>query len=48
MKYMLMMHAPSAEGLAEPGPATVVRVGTDGRPVTDGVFPEAKEFLAGF
>ena len=37
-----------AEGLAEPGQAKVVRVGMDGRPVTDGVFPEAKEFLAGF
>jgi hypothetical protein len=37
-----------AEGLAEPGQAKVVRVGKDGRPVTDGVFPEAKEFLAGF
>jgi hypothetical protein len=37
-----------AEGLAEPGQAKIVRVGTDGRPVTDGVFPESKEYLAGF
>jgi hypothetical protein len=38
----------AAEGLAQPGEAKVVRVGKDGRPVTDGVFPESKEFLAGF
>jgi hypothetical protein len=38
----------AAEGLAQPGEARVVRVGKDGRPVTDGVFPESKEFLAGF
>jgi hypothetical protein len=38
----------AAEGLADPGQAKVVRVGKDGRPVTDGVFPESKEFLAGF
>jgi hypothetical protein len=25
-----------------------VRAGKDGKPITDGVFPEAKEFLAGF
>jgi hypothetical protein len=25
-----------------------VRAGKDGKPVTDGVFPEAKEFLAGY
>jgi hypothetical protein len=25
-----------------------VRAGKDGRPVTDGVFPESKELLAGF
>jgi hypothetical protein len=25
-----------------------VRAGKDGAPVTDGVFPEAKEFLAGY
>jgi hypothetical protein len=25
-----------------------VRAGKDGLPVTDGVFPESKEFLAGF
>ena len=38
----------SAEGLAGPAEAMVVRAGTDGAPVTDGVFPEAKEFLAGY
>lgn len=38
-----------AEGLAAPGEARVVRAGKDGVPaVTDGPFPEAKEFLAGF
>jgi hypothetical protein len=37
-----------AEGLAEPGQAKIVRAGKDGRPVTDGVFPESKEYLAGF
>jgi hypothetical protein len=38
----------SAEGLTFPDRAKLVRAGKDGRPVTDGVFPEAKEFLAGF
>lgn len=38
----------SAEGLATPGQAKVVRAGKDGAPITDGVFPETKEFLAGF
>jgi hypothetical protein len=38
----------SAEGLAGPDQARLVKAGKDGRPVTDGVFPEAKEFLAGY
>jgi hypothetical protein len=39
----------AAEGLASPGEARIVRVGSDGMPaVTDGPFPEAKEFLAGY
>lgn len=38
----------SAEGLGTPGQAKAVRAGKDGTPITDGVFPEAKEFLAGF
>ena len=38
----------SAMGLASPVQARLVRAGADGRPVTDGVFPETKEFLAGF
>ena len=38
----------SAEGLADPREAKVVRAGNDGEPVTDGVFPESKEFLAGY
>jgi hypothetical protein len=38
----------SAEGLADPSQAKIVRAGKDGAPVTDGVFPEAKEFLAGY
>ena len=37
-----------AQGLAAPGEAKLVRAGKDGAPVTDGPFPEAKEFLAGF
>lgn len=38
-----------AEGLAAPGQAKVVRAGRNGVPaVTDGPFPEAKEFLAGY
>ena len=38
----------AAEGLAGPKQAKVVRAGKDGAPITDGVFPEAKEFLAGY
>ena len=38
----------SAEGLAGPDQAKVVRAGNNGEPITDGVFPEAKEFLAGY
>jgi hypothetical protein len=37
-----------AEGLALPHQAKVVRAGKDGIPIPDGVFPEAKEFLAGY
>ena len=86
MRYMLMMHAPraeggyqisgwspddfkahiafmhglndeltgagelvGAEGLAPPSQARVVRAGKGGVPaVTDGPFPESKEFLAGY
>jgi hypothetical protein len=35
-------------GLASPMRAKLVRAGKDGIPVTDGVFPESKEFLAGY
>jgi len=38
----------SAEGLAWPNQAKVVRAAKDGTPVTDGIFPESKEFLIGF
>jgi len=38
----------SAEGLAFPDQARLVRAGKDGTPITDGVFPEGKEFLAGY
>jgi hypothetical protein len=34
--------------LTPPGEATLVRAGRNGEPVTDGPFPESKEFLAGF
>lgn len=36
------------EALTAPKEAKLVRSGSDGLPVTDGVFPETKEFLAGF
>jgi hypothetical protein len=38
----------AAEGLAFPHEAKLVRAGAGGEPVTDGVFPESKEFLAGY
>jgi hypothetical protein len=38
----------SAEGLADPKQAKRVRAGKDGKPITDGVFPETKEYLAGY
>ena len=34
--------------LAMPGEAKLVRAGAGGQPVTDGPFPESKEFLAGY
>jgi hypothetical protein len=36
------------KGLAWPQEAKIVRAGQNGEPVTDGVFPESKEFLAGY
>lgn len=38
----------ATEGLGFPDQAKIVRAGKDGLPVTDGVFPESKEFLAGY
>src|SRR5689334_16501447 len=38
----------AAEGLAGPDQAKLVRAGANGEPITDGVFPESKEFLAGY
>ncbi|MGB9029358.1 MAG: YciI family protein [Acidobacteriaceae bacterium] len=38
----------ATQPLAEPKEAKVVRGLKDGLPVTDGVFPEAKEFLLGY
>jgi hypothetical protein len=38
----------SAEGLSFPDQARLVRAGRNGTPITDGVFPESKEFLAGY
>src|SRR5678815_2449246 len=38
----------AAEGLSGPDQAKLVRAGKDGAPITDGVFPETKEFLAGY
>ena len=37
-----------AEGLASPGEAKLVRAGSSGEPMTGGVFPDTKEYLAGF
>jgi hypothetical protein len=38
----------ATEGLGWPEQAKLVRAGKDGTPITDGVFPESKEFLAGY
>jgi len=38
----------TTDGLGWPDQAKVVRAAPDGRPITDGVFPESKEFLAGY
>lgn len=38
----------SCEGLTPPGQAKLVRAGKSGEPITDGPFPESKEFLAGY
>ncbi|SRR5690606_19907169 len=36
------------EGLTPPRQAKLVRAGKSGEPITDGPFPESKEFLAGY
>jgi hypothetical protein len=36
------------QGLAPPSEAKLIRAGKDGTPITDGPFPESKEFLAGY
>jgi hypothetical protein len=38
----------STEGLEVPTEARIVRAGKNGEAITDGVFPESKEFLAGY
>jgi hypothetical protein len=38
----------ATQGLAGPDQARVVRAGKNGLPITDGVFPESKEFLLGY
>jgi hypothetical protein len=38
----------ATQGLADPGEAKVVRGEKNGMPVTDGIFPESKEFLLGY
>ncbi len=38
----------ASEGLGWPNEARLVRAGNDGEPITDGVFPKSKEFLAGY
>jgi hypothetical protein len=37
-----------AQGLTHPDQAKLIRAGKNGAPITDGVFPETKEFLAGY
>jgi hypothetical protein len=38
----------ATQGLAQPREAIFVRGEKNGQPVTDGVFPESKEFLLGY
>jgi hypothetical protein len=38
----------ATQGLAGPNEAKVVRGEKNGMPVTDGIFPESKEFLLGY
>jgi hypothetical protein len=38
----------ATEGLGWPAQAKIVCAAPDGSPITDGVFPESKEFLAGY
>jgi hypothetical protein len=38
----------ATEGLGWPNEAKLVRAGLNGEPITDGVFAESKEFLAGY
>lgn len=38
----------ATEGLAGPDQAKLVRGERDGLPITDGIFPESKEFLLGY
>jgi hypothetical protein len=38
----------TTQGLSEPKEARVVRGEKNGLPVTDGIFPETKEFLLGY
>ncbi len=38
----------ASQGLAAPHEAKVVRGLTEGMPITDGIFPESKEFLLGY
>ena len=38
----------ATQGLADPKEAKVIRGEKNGMPVTDGIFPESKEFLLGY
>jgi hypothetical protein len=38
----------ATQGLSDPREAKLVRGEKDGMPVTDGIFPESKEFLLGY
>jgi len=38
----------AVEGLTHPDRAKLIQAGDERTPITDGVFPESKEFLAGY
>lgn len=47
-QYVASGELVAAEGLSSPEQARRVKADEHGAPVTDGIFPETKEFLAGY